>query len=363
MGGGGKGEADGQRRKARNKKGELGGKGRHDSDEDVDDNTSELSIGSYVSMNYEAGIDNSGETDYVEKESVKVERNDFVENLDLALEKRTATREKALKGLVEDLQMYKCSEDMETYKETAFATVIQCLRKAAAKEGILACQVLSLLCIVIGANEDQKLEQISPHLIEVISKNKSEEFRVEAMNTMAMATFVCCSIQETTLEVLSFLEAIACRNKDQCGFEVSDELCVAALEGWSLLATTLPEAEVALRHTSALLPVIQQLLDSGNPDVRQAAGKVVAFLHECKLALNGAGQFEYEDEEYVIMTTVQEKLLELSKESSKKMKKQARKEQKSCFREVCMNIDVYFSSDMYREQADIYREQSSRPFP
>ncbi|EJK60678.1 hypothetical protein THAOC_18927 [Thalassiosira oceanica] len=72
------------------------------------------------------------------------------------------------------------------------------------------------------------------------------------------------------------------------GEDVAPSLRAAALDCWSLLATTLNDLEVSGDGTGrgmALLPLLAGCLDQPDAGLRRSAGEALALIHECRLGL------------------------------------------------------------------------------
>jgi hypothetical protein len=147
------------------------------------------------------------------------------------------------------------------------------------------------------------------------------------------------------------------------GEKVSPLLRAAALDSWSLLATTFHDAHIAhgdanddsyaddLGRGLILLPLLASCLESPDVGLRSSAGECVAYIHECRLNL-GLDEDEAENvtqrlfrrgswdgsEWEVLMDEVKQRIGELSVESGHHMSKKTKKEQRSTFREYMATI-------------------------
>ncbi|CAM9421954.1 unnamed protein product [Phaeothamnion confervicola] len=72
--------------------------------------------------------------------------------------------------------------------------------------------------------------------------------------------------------------------RDSDGLPVPDELCAAALEGWGLIVSAAAPGSVARVARRRQLPALVECLRCPRSTVRVAAGENLALLHECKLA-------------------------------------------------------------------------------
>ena len=75
-------------------------------------------------------------------------------------EKRAATREKALAGLVQYLRASYRYEECDSWKETLAERLAACVKKGKAKEVTLACTAAALMVATLGQSSDGFTEQL-----------------------------------------------------------------------------------------------------------------------------------------------------------------------------------------------------------
>ncbi|KDO27276.1 hypothetical protein SPRG_07524 [Saprolegnia parasitica CBS 223.65] len=239
------------------------------------------------------------------------------------LEKRTTTRVSALKKIEALLAQCIPLEMLQDNVDTLQTNVLYILRRPSPVEGVLGAQILALMALILGANEDGYYSQIKGplHLL-VKSEAQASDVRAMALQALGTICFICSSDQEDTHAVLSACTAFF--------GNASNALAVAALDTWGCLASTLPSA--TLVDDSFLAPnleVFLQLLEHADVDVRSAAGENIALFFEALATAHV---------EYVDRDVIAAKLLLLSKDSSKKTSKRDRKEQRTVFRDVYKTV-------------------------
>jgi hypothetical protein len=160
------------------------------------------------------------------------------------------------------------------------------------------------------------------------------------------------------------------------GDRTPPSLRATALDCWSLLCTTLHDAHVAggggddgddgdgdddyadvggggggAGRGLRLLPSLATCLDSPDPGLRRSAGEAVSLIHECRLRMGidddmadnaterkfVRGSWDGSDQE-ALMDEIRERISELSATSSHRISKQARREQRSTFRDFASTV-------------------------
>lgn len=102
--------------------------------------------------------------------------NDIMERLS---EKRTSTREGALRELCSGLRSYALAEQAAANRETAVASVLGLVKRAGPTEGVLCCEALALLLLLLGPEEDEIFAQVVPPLEFLITRSRYEDVRIE----------------------------------------------------------------------------------------------------------------------------------------------------------------------------------------
>lgn len=268
-------------------------------------------------------------------------------------EKRSARREASLRKIFKALTQYATgtasAQTLETYLDDIIAAASHGIRVGDPAEQYAACRVLEALGVVLGGNHDDYCEQLQPPLTTlVMATGRSTMVRSAALKALSLINFICSTDDVSTERLLDLCEQVAA--KTWRGQDVPVLLRAAALDCWALLATTIHELyisgadDVSTGRGLVLLPLLQTCLTKeANMDLKSAAGQALALIHECRLVLGSEqdkfakGSWEgsqYED----IMADLQQRVSELSTESAHHMSKQAKKEQRSTFRDFRATI-------------------------
>lgn len=103
----------------------------------------------------------------------------FNEIMERLSEKRTSTREGALRELCSGLRSYALAEQAAANRETAVASVLGLVKRAGPTEGVLCCDALALLLLLLGPEEDEIFGQVVPPLEFLITRSRYEDVRIE----------------------------------------------------------------------------------------------------------------------------------------------------------------------------------------
>jgi len=282
----------------------------------------------------------------------------------LPSEKRSIKREGIYRVLFKAITNYATSPEMLESHWTnlleACLFSIQGKGNAKPSEQYAACRVLEASAVVLGEDQDEIVEQLNDQLKRIVNATgKAAQVRCAALRCLAMVHFICgtdCLEEgEDCASIMDLCEKVAAEKYR--GEEVSPLLRATGLDCWSLLSTTFHDATVAagdgydddLGRGLQLLPLLASCLDSEGSDyagLRRSAGECVSLIHEARLNL-GLDEEEAENaterkfrrgswdgsEWEVLMDEVKQRIAELSVESSHYMSKQAKKQQKSTFRD------------------------------
>ncbi|CBN77743.1 conserved unknown protein [Ectocarpus siliculosus] len=305
--------------------------------------------------------------------------DDFKDGVEQLTEKRASTREAGLRAVIKFMLHSPDLEPVLAMRETVLSALIGVARgKGTESQGAHALRALSVLCVCIGPEEEEAFRSLRRPLRSLITRSRHEGVRVGAVRTLALACFICSSDDDNTSETLDLLADVFSRTSD--GLEVTDKVCAAALSGWGLLATTVSRSWVATRMTKQHLRVFRELLSSPDMDVRIEAGENLALLHESRIILGlvgggeggsadwsggggggaaeaaqGGGEEEEEEDEEdqddddgaaemeaMDLTVLWEEVVEEMKgfitDSSKKLSRETKKQQRRTFRQLFATI-------------------------
>lgn len=282
---------------------------------------------------------------------------------DYPTEKRAAKREQWLKLWFKALTQYASVGDpaLLDKQEDLLQCCRQGLRAGTPSEQYAACRVLEAGALVMGTDDDSYHSQIQGHLTRlVVSAHRATLVRVAALRALGMAVFVGVDDDAVTEELLDLCESLA--QTEYRGDAVPSALRAAALEVWTVLATTIHELYLAGKDDSMtgrgllLLPLLLESLEqTQDASLRTAAGECVAWIHTCRLAL---GIMESEAQEEPLNTTQKQYqqgswegsewedciseitavMDQLSNQSGHSMSKKAKKELRANFREYLATL-------------------------
>eukprot|EP00752_Nemacystus_decipiens_P010366 g9236.t1 len=301
--------------------------------------------------------------------------DDFKDGVEMLTDKRASTREGGLRAVMKFMLHSPDLEPVLAMQETVLSALLGVVRgKGTESQGVHGLRALSVLCVCIGPDEEAVFRSLRRPLRSLITRSKFEGVRVGACKTLALACFICSSDDDNTSETLDLLAEVFSRTSD--GLEVPDSVCAAALSGWGLLATTVSRSWVATRMAKQHLRVFRELLSSADMDVRMEAGENLALLHESRIILGlvgdgaaagagggqeeagGAGDGEGEageedlgdqddddgaaEMEAMDLTVLWEEVVEEIKgfitDSSKKLSRETKKQQRRTFRQLFATI-------------------------
>jgi hypothetical protein len=233
-------------------------------------------------------------------------------------------------------------------------------------EQYAACRVIEACSVIMGNDRDDVVASVNGPLRRVVNATgRSAQVRVAALRCLSMVHFVCgtdCLGEDEHRRSVMDLCALVCAERYR-GDRTPPSLRAAALDCWSLLGTTLHDARIAsgdavdgdgdveLGRGLAILPSLASCLDSSDAGLRRSAGEAVSLIHECRLRMgldaNEADNLterkfrrgSWDGSEWeVTMDEVRQRMAELSVESSHHMSRQAKKEQRSTFRDFVRTI-------------------------
>ncbi|CAI5981345.1 unnamed protein product [Closterium sp. NIES-65] len=201
--------------------------------------------------------------------------------LDALQEKRSTTREAALKGLATTLASQVHGELVQDKFDTLTQGFLSCLRKGKAPEQVLAARCLGLLALTLGASDscEELLSSSLPHLSKLARAAGCAATRVACLDAMAIITFVGAMDAHATEESMSLLWLVA-NPQGASKAVVPAAVRGSAISNWTLLLSTLPSSQLSQFHTRSELEVLSRCLQDADLGVRGAAGEAIALVHE-----------------------------------------------------------------------------------
>jgi len=273
--------------------------------------------------------------------------------IDALYEKRAATREKALGGMIELLQVYDNCLEVEERQDTVSTLLTNCIRRGGATEQERAVQALGLVYAMLGCCDDShKIFQERVDILQKVCRSgKSADCRIAGVNALCAGSFITTKDHRETMEVMEFLESIF--SSDAEAKKCPDAgTRAAAVRGWALLLTTIPQELVKRQgYRETRLAALSNLLQDNSVELREAAGEGISVLfdagqdpmsEDANNDRQGATEAaESEDAFSVQLEVVRERMTELAKnlgDTSRRSKKD-RSAQKTTFRDVLGVLD------------------------
>ena len=269
----------------------------------------------------------------------RLKLSEAVENLG---EKRASVREGALKSLAKVLRSGSKAlvDTVLDYSDALLSSLLKLLRRPASEsEGVGCMQVAALYCCVLGSDENAAFEALEKVLVPLVHDDVAEALRVKAVATLAFACFVCSS--DATDRVMTLIEDVLCEESE--GAPATDALRARAALAWQLLASAAPTEAVLERSKVRVFEAVADLLEADDSDVRIAAGQVLAALWEVAVADDGGGDAAAADcrvsglarcENPAVVSQAVAALQRVAKDSSKRVSKRDRKEQRAALRDA-----------------------------
>lgn len=316
----------------------LSGKSNNKPIFDDDDDASVASAGSFDS-NLDGGSD--GEI------TEKTDKMSLSEALELVSEKRSASRRAVgLKKLI-NLLGSTYFEAIEQSKDTAVMYLCNCIKRGESEEVMLAAQALSLVALTLG--DDESILDLSKETLTdcMKARSRSGHIRAAAINCLSIQTYLHASHDEDSLAVMDLLLSLLPPGHSSSAALSQNTAIVdvALFDSWGLLASTLPlttQASLLAKH----LPMWQGYLRHESVDVRTSVGEDIAMLFQAMHDLEEV-EADLSDEDVdkstrrspASFSTLLDELRILSTDSSRRLARKDRKEQRANFREIVASAE------------------------
>ncbi|ETV84299.1 hypothetical protein, variant [Aphanomyces astaci] len=203
-----------------------------------------------------------------------------------------------------------------------YNNVLQIARRPSEDEGRIIPRIFGILGLMLGPHSDEYFAKVESVLEPLVKSNvQSDIVRAQALEGLGVVCFTCSTGDEENAQNIMGLCDPFFNNS------ATPVLAKLALETWGCLASTLDSTYLIEEgFLDTHLTLFLELTNNADVDVRSAAGENLALLFEA-MHQNHIDNYEGAGD-------IASKLLELSKESSKKFSKKDRKEQHSVFRDV-----------------------------
>lgn len=207
----------------------------------------------------------------------------IAEKIDLLFEKRKAVREAALLSLNKILSINVCGQSLESRYETLAEGLERVIRDQQQEPLLLSLRTAALAAISLPSGHRALLVRLLDSFKKLILDNTlPPSTKEKAISTLAMVCFMSSLFDvdhemSSTISTLSFFRDLLF-SKDE---PILSETTSSLLQGWILLASTLPVSVVHEECYSKYFSSIRRFLDDDcDVIVRVTAARVIALLVE-----------------------------------------------------------------------------------
>eukprot|EP01039_Chlorochromonas_danica_P011430 gene11430-12779_t len=272
---------------------------------------------------------------------------DLSESIDMLSEKKMNLREPALRNIITWLQGSHDDEEnlrvLNGYLETLTTHITRMIRRpATTKEGELCLELLALLALYLGTEGDGLMKSTEKVVLQHVQSTASP-LQPMALFILSFASYVV-NKEELLYRTLETVQNILV---NETGVNYSDELITRATNAWILLSSLLSPSDVLERSKDegvfeALCGVIEGASATSIAS-KVAVGRTIAYLYETADKVHPGSSIEelgylISDDSRVTLQAL-ESMRKIAKDSSKKVSKKNRKEQRAEFRDILDYID------------------------
>ncbi|KAG0250561.1 Interferon- developmental regulator 1 [Mortierella polycephala] len=205
-------------------------------------------------------------------------------------EKRSSTREEALTKLQTVLSQHFTADALDTQKDDLMDLLKKSIKKGGNRECTLAANVISLVFITIGEDEEKMFTDLAPLLKYTATNHEQPEVKTACIHALGTACLISSAPQPShlpTYELLNFFSDIAISSGASVNAPQNAEILTAALEAFGVLYAALfphlgPKGITirARRFFNNIAPAAKTLLGHPAVEVRVAAGETAALMLE-----------------------------------------------------------------------------------
>lgn len=265
------------------------------------------------------------------------------EQISALTEKRSSTRGHALDYIAKLLRHFSKNgvAILKSRWETLMYNVGAIIRKPGnSTEAVSALKVLSLSGLTLrgpdGINANELFLSYAPHLQKTIANDgKSPEEREAAVEALAVLAWV--NLQTDELEASDVRKVFAIFDSAWDTPEYPPMVVRAAGTAIWLMLSCMPQSRLAGSFFTKYIKTCAFLLSHPVPEVRNAAGEIIALLQEASLACESPD--EPVDFDAVDMDAVIENISNLATDATRQQSKKDRAKQKSFFREILKTVE------------------------
>ncbi|KAG0196675.1 Interferon- developmental regulator 1 [Mortierella sp. GBA30] len=212
---------------------------------------------------------------------------DAIEELN---EKRSSSREDALTRLQTIISQRFTADVLDSEKDDLMDLLKKSIKKGGTRECVLAANVISLVFITIGEDDEKMFTDLAPLLKYTITNHEQTEVKAACIRALGTACFISSAPQPShlpTYDLLSFFNDIALSSGASVNAPQNTETLTAALEAFGVLYAGLfahlgpKEITIrARRFFNNIIPAAKTLLEHPSVEVRVAAGEDIALMLE-----------------------------------------------------------------------------------
>ncbi|KAF9932853.1 hypothetical protein FBU30_007184 [Linnemannia zychae] len=201
----------------------------------------------YEYWEVEYGLEHDEDGNIARERSIERQILDAIEQLG---EKRSSTREEALTRLLDILSQYYVPDLVDSHKDDLVDLLKRSIKRGGTRECILAANVISLVFITTGEQDEQVLIELAPLLKYTIANHDQPESRAACLYTLATACYISSTPQPSHLPTYDLLDYLvnlimpkdtssAPSSSFSGATPVPSETLVAALESFGFLYAAL----------------------------------------------------------------------------------------------------------------------------
>ncbi|CAO3567508.1 unnamed protein product [Mortierella alpina] len=238
---------------------------------------------------FEAGADGNDLDDIQHHEELtwEAQLKDAVEEL---YEKRSSAREAALTKLQTIISQHFTADVLDSQRDDLMDLLKKSIKKGGTRECVLAANVISLVFITIGEDDETMFTDLAPLLKYTITNHEQTEVKAACIHALGTACFISSTPQPSHLpsyELLGFFSDIALSSGASVNAPQNAETLAAAFEAFSVLYAGLfpqlgPKETTmrARRFFNNIIPAAKTQLEHPSVEVRVAAGETIALMLE-----------------------------------------------------------------------------------
>jgi len=207
--------------------------------------------------------------------------------IDKLSEKRSSARIKAMSSIVELLRSSSlteaCIDHLNRNTMSLESYITKGLRVGGQeREGIASAELLCVLALIVGPDEDEWVHIYNQPLDSVILESESDEFRAWCITAKVFMTLVCAEETDAGRRCLTLCESIFCDELGESGVPVGPLLCAAALNSWCIMAQHTQDDAIITRSKERVFAAALNILENPatDPNTKISAGECLAFLWE-----------------------------------------------------------------------------------